>query len=270
MRGIIIAALTAAAAVTCAQTYTLDFTTTPDLASQSLSTFNLDSAVNSVTPFTNAAYNNTTFMQLSAYLAGLGQATFAESAQDYYSGGFTPTGGQNSSGQYAWSAGGNDASGNAVSPTDMGVWPADNGTGTGFPTTVNQCVHSLNGWFSETSGDAIILATFGAPISSASAVFYGDFDNNSGIIALDQSGNVLSVGYVAPHTDYAQSLLPATATVSAGTNSIYAIAIVPGDFNNYVGLASLSETVQSVPEPAAFAVLGIGALGLISRRRKRA
>lgn len=268
MRGTIILGLLAAAAVAGAQTYTLDFTTTPDLASLNVSEFNLDSAVNASTPFTTAAYNNTTFMQLGAYLAGLGQTTFSEDAQTYFSGGGTPSAGLNSSGAYAWSAGGTDSNGNAVTPTDMNVYKATNGNGTGIPANVNQLLQSFDGWLAGTSGDPIMIATFGAPVSSASAVFYADYNDNSGLIALDQSGNVLSVGYIPPGVDYYQSFLPASATVSTAGNDIYAVAIVPGDFNTYVGVASLTETVQSVPEPAAIAALGVGLLGLIARRRK--
>jgi len=62
-----------------------------------------------------------------------------------------------------------------------------------------------------------------------------------------------------------------SSTVFIGKSPTFNLAAIGGDFNatpNLIGLTSFSLVAHLVPEPSSFALLGLGALGMLIFRRK--
>jgi hypothetical protein len=82
--------------------------------------------------------------------------------------------------------------------------------------------------------------------------------------------------YPSSYADWAAAeaawMADATQTIFIGKSPMFNLAAIGGDFNtppNLIGLQSFSLVANSViPEPSTFALLGLGALGMMIFRRK--
>lgn len=60
-------------------------------------------------------------------------------------------------------------------------------------------------------------------------------------------------------------------TAAAGKSALFNVSAIGGDLNsppNLAGLQSFQLTMEVIPEPSTFALLGLGALGMLMFRRK--
>ncbi len=132
--------------------------------------------------------------------------------------------------------------------------------GLGTPTLVSgNLLRGFSGWLSE-DGDASFTMTFTNAISAVSLDFAGVATANvSGLYAIS-GGSVVASAVVGAGTGQATLNL-------AGLN-VTEVVVLPGDFNDWVGVDNLNFT-EAVPEPATMVVLAGAALAAASRRRKK-
>jgi MYXO-CTERM domain-containing protein len=145
--------------------------------------------------------------------------------------------------------------------TGMGVTSTDLG-GLGTPVLVSGMVlHRFNAdWLAE-DGDPVFVMTFASNVTSISIDF-------NGISTIASTGIFAYAGGTQVASSFAAATGGQTLSIS-GLVGVTQIAVTPGDFGDWVGVDNINYTVSTVPEPASFAVLGLGALALIRRRRNR-
>jgi hypothetical protein len=130
--------------------------------------------------------------------------------------------------------------GNWATNTDMTV-VSSAGTdvgGLGIPPLVSgNLLRSFNGWLGE-NGDASIRMTLSPPAQSCSVTFGGIATPSSTRLQAFDAGNTLISSAVATAGSAGQQTL----TVSGVGNVIASVAILPGDFNDWVGVDNITCT----------------------------
>lgn len=124
-------------------------------------------------------------------------------------------------------------------------------------------LHSRAGWISE-NGDPVFTITFANPITAFSLDFGSvDVPRDSVIYAYTATGT----SAIASTKAVAAGGLNQTVSLS-NLVGVTRIAVTPGSYGDYVAVDNVRYTT-AVPEPATMAALGLGALALVKRRRKR-
>lgn len=129
-------------------------------------------------------------------------------------------------------------SGNWATNTDITVVSSTGGDvgGLGTPALVSgNLLRSFNGWLNE-DGDASIRMTLSPPAQSCSVTFAGIATSASTRLQAFDATNTLVTSAVAAGTGQQ------TLTVTGVGNVISSVAILPGDFNDWVGVDNISCT----------------------------
>lgn len=144
--------------------------------------------------------------------------------------------------------------------TDMTIVSSTGGDvgGLGTPGLVSgNVLRSFNGWLDE-DGDPSFSISFSTAVSSFSAAFAGVTDGLDTRLFAYNGASLL--GTVAgPASTTGQFVLSFSAA------NITRVAIAPGTFNDYVAVDNIN--FAPVPEPATYAMMGLG-LALIAARRR--
>ncbi|MBP8146079.1 MAG: PEP-CTERM sorting domain-containing protein [Inhella sp.] len=144
--------------------------------------------------------------------------------------------------------------------SDMTITATDLG-GLGSPALVSgNLLHSFGGWLAE-DGDPSIVMTFAFDVSSVSADFAGmAIVGSTGLMAYDAAG-----GFLGQVTNASTG----QANLSLSFSNIRSVVILPGEFNDWVGVDNISFTA-AVPEPQTYALMALGLAGLagVARRRR--
>ncbi len=119
---------------------------------------------------------------------------------------------------------------------------------------------SYNGWLAE-NGDPSFRMTFSTVVTSVSADF-ASVATGSDVALYAFDGTVL-VGKATGGANYGQFLL------SVSAPSITSVVMTPGSYDDWVAVDNIS-FAQAVPEPAEFALMGMGLAALVLYRRKAA
>ena len=148
--------------------------------------------------------------------------------------------------------------------TDATITGTDLGAEASSLAGVNQ-LHAYGntypGWLAE-DGDGAYLFDFSKALSSISVTFAGDSTGSSGLALL--SGGALTN---VVHVPVGNNTQLQTATLS-GINASN-ILVVPGSYDDWASVVSITYTFATVPEPSTWAAVlgGAGLLGLSLRRR---
>lgn len=147
--------------------------------------------------------------------------------------------------------------------TGMGVTPlagGDVGGGAGSPLS-GMVLHRFNADWLVENGDPVFVITFASAITDFSLDFGGvSTPASCGIYAYSGGTQVASANGTAG-ANFTLSL--------TGLTGVTQIAVTPGDFNDWVGVDNVNYTLAATtPEPASFAILGLGAVALLRRRKK--
>lgn len=175
--------------------------------------------------------------------------------------------------QYAaWGVG---ASPNAFSGSNaggtVGSWATNTDmmistdAGVGARTGGGNMVHSLSGWLNE-DGDPSFELSFLYRIDAISAVFTGIGTSNSfaGIIAYSDTDQI--VGEVHVQDPLLGGATTQTLSLT-GLNAASRVVIIPGTYDDWVGVDDISFTDAALPTPGAATLMGLG--GLLAARRRR-
>lgn len=129
-------------------------------------------------------------------------------------------------------------------------------------------VHSLTGWLSE-DGDPSFELSFLYRIDAISAVFTGIGTGNSfsGIIAYNDLDEVIAEVRVQ---DPAQGGAFTQTLALNNLNAASRVVIVPGTFDDWVGVDDITFRDAVIPTPGAAALMGLGGVLAARRRRTRA
>jgi hypothetical protein len=120
--------------------------------------------------------------------------------------------------------------------------------GLGTPLLVSgNILRSFNGWLSE-DGDPSIRLTFSTPVTSVSATFAGISTAADVTLRAFDAGNS-SLG-TATAAGTGQQVL----TFNAGSDTIASVALVPGSFNDWVGVDNIVITRATPVELLSFDV----------------
>lgn len=112
---------------------------------------------------------------------------------------------------------------------------------------------------SNLSGLPNFVFTGSAPVTGSASSFTGSFLGSTNSISLQGAGFALSGGGTTSFAGtWTGTVSPALGIKNTGTYS--------GSYDN-LGKFSIAVVGQPVPEPASMAILGLGALGLIRRRK---
>lgn len=127
-------------------------------------------------------------------------------------------------------------------------------------------LHSLTGWLSE-DGDPSFELTFLYRIDSISAVFTGiaTGDSFAGMIAYDDEDQVLAEVRV---TNPAQGGAFTQTLSLTNLGAVSRVVFVPGTFDDWIGIDDIAFGDAVVPTPGAAALMGIGSIVLLRRKRK--
>jgi hypothetical protein len=129
------------------------------------------------------------------------------------------------------------------------------------PPISGMLLHGVNGWNAE-NNDPVFNMTFADEITAISIDFGGVGTTGDSRILAYKTGSTTASYSVATTTT-------GTSTINlSGMVGVTKIIVTPGDFFDWVGVDNINYTSSSVPEPASFAILGLGAVALIRRRKK--
>jgi hypothetical protein len=151
--------------------------------------------------------------------------------------------------------------------TDMTVAPTTgagaNVGGLGTPSLVSgNLLHGYAGWLNQ-DGDASFRISFAMPVDYFSASFAGVNDLSDTRVYFFDGSTKLSVVSGTGQPASGQFVLSGS---FAGTTSV---VVVPGSFNDWVGVDNIVFIPTAVPEPAAFALMALGLGWLRVSRRQR-
>ena len=152
--------------------------------------------------------------------------------------------------------------------TDLTISAFDASLGEGSP--LSGMVLRSNAGFTAENGDPVFTLTFNAPVTSLSLDF-GDvknaFQGSAAIFAVQPVSNVAVSIALAPSTKNG------TATAVGLPANVRTIVVVPGTAKDFVAVDNLTFTLgtNAVPEPTTVtaSLVGLGALGLALKRRRR-
>ncbi|MBS1704437.1 MAG: PEP-CTERM sorting domain-containing protein [Armatimonadetes bacterium] len=151
-----------------------------------------------------------------------------------------------------------------ASVTDMTMTSTD--VGAGYDASMGNILHSFGGWLGE-DGDPNMGFTYDGSlgaISSVSCVVMGDTSASSLMAAYHDNGSSYDLLGVAYATG--TSGAPETLTLNGFSQTVDLVLIAPGYYFDWAGVDDVK--VETVPEPATMAVLGLGALAALKRRKK--
>ena len=123
-------------------------------------------------------------------------------------------------------------------------------------------LRSTNGWLAET-GDAVFTMTFTSAVTALSIDFgsVGGSVGQPSIYAVNPAtGIALAVG--------APTLVNGTVTAVGIPTGATTFVVLPGNYNDYVGLDNINFT--AVPEPGTLVACGLGMGAIAALRRRRA
>lgn len=130
--------------------------------------------------------------------------------------------------------------------------------GLGTPSLVSgNILHSFSGWLDE-NGDASFTISFGTAVSSVWMDFAG-VSTPADVRLFAYNGATL-LGSVAG------SVLTGQFTLGYSAASITSVAVTPGTYNDWVGVDNV--VFAPVPEPATYAMMGLGVAALLTFRRR--
>ncbi|MCV2367858.1 PEP-CTERM sorting domain-containing protein [Roseateles oligotrophus] len=143
--------------------------------------------------------------------------------------------------------------------TDMTITATDLG-GLGSPPLVSgKMLHSFNGWVAE-DGDASFWINFSAPVGSVSMDFAG-ISKASDVRLFAYNGTSL-LGVVSA------TALTGQQTLSFSAAAITKVAVAPGSHDDWVGVDNIKfAPAAAVPEPTSHALMAIGLMALLAKRR---
>lgn len=146
--------------------------------------------------------------------------------------------------------------------TNTGMHATSTDIGGGYDPSLGNVLHAFDtDWLVE-DGDASFLMSFSTGITTFQMDVIGDTGGEDGFQSF------------ASFFDAGMNLLGSVActgiggieTISAsGFGTAYYVAIAPGDYFDWVGIDNIIYT--EVPAPGAFALLGLGGLAAVRRRR---
>lgn len=145
--------------------------------------------------------------------------------------------------------------------TDMTIVDSAGGdvSDLGTPSLVSgNLLRSFDGWLDE-DGDASFSIHFGGPVSSVSMDFAGVFA--PGDVQLFAYNGATLLGSVA-------GTVTGQFTLSFSAASITSVSVTPGSYNDWVGVDNVNFTPAQVPEPATYAMMGLGVAALLAFRRR--
>jgi hypothetical protein len=207
------------------------------LTSASAQTINFDEGNVSEGSVLSAQYPGLTF---------LGSPLVGSSAAWYTLGGTTPFG--------TW-----------ATNTDMTITATDIGTQAAGQNLILHAIgNTYPGWSAE-NGDPVFSISFGFNISSITVTFSGIFTGDLDVGIADFTGGVIGATAKTPGTGGEAALQ--SATLNFGGGGVNQILVVPGSFNDWVSVTSISYTVVPEPQSAILAVLAGGAILFAFRRR---
>lgn len=133
-------------------------------------------------------------------------------------------------------------------------------------TTGGNSLHSLTGWLAE-DGDPSFELTFLYRIDSISAVFTAIATNDAfaGIIAYNDLDEVIADVRVADPLQGASFTQTLTLTNLGAASRV---VIIPGTFDDWVGVDDIAFGDAVIPAPSAAALLTLAALGAPRRSRR--
>lgn len=133
---------------------------------------------------------------------------------------------------------------------------ADGTTGIGATSSMGNVLRSYPGFLAE-DGDPSFRIDLPTGATGISLDFIGDHDGESRLMAFDSAGSLVDNQVVSDGFAQVKHL-----SVSASAIA-YAI-VLPGSYNDWVGVDNVAVTV--VPEPTSLAALGLGGLCLLRKR----
>ena len=162
----------------------------------------------------------------------------------------------------AFSGAGGPSGEDWASNTDMTIVSSTGSDvgGLGAPSLVSgNLLHGFNGWLDE-DGDASFAINFANPVNSVAMDFAG-VSEPADVTLLAYNGNTL-LGSVAGTGTVSQFSL------SFAAASITSVRVTPGSYFDWVGVDNISFNVAAVPEPATYAMMGLGVAALLTWRRR--
>ncbi len=147
--------------------------------------------------------------------------------------------------------------------TDMSIGALSTSASVGAPLS-GLILHTSPGWAAETA-NPVFTMTFSLAITTLSMDFGGNSSTQPSIFAVN------------PATGVAVTVASSLATTVNGTltavglpTGTQTVIVLPGSYNDYVAVDNIVFTAVPEPSTVAASVLGLGALGLVVRRQRRA
>ena len=133
--------------------------------------------------------------------------------------------------------------------------------GLGTPSLVSgKLLRSFGGWLDE-DGDPSFLITFASAISSISVDFAG--------VSTPADVHLIAYNGATQIGDVTSAVTTGQFTLSFAAASITKVAIVPGSYDDWVGVDNINYTTAAVPEVSTYAMMALG-MGLLAFKRRKA